>query len=172
MRKTLAVLLSAVALTSATQLAHAEVSDKDMQLIGRALSFVEGGATGDVTVAIVYSNDVPGSKDSADAIANVLGTGLKAGKVTLIAKVVPVSDVSSVPSGQAVFVPVGMQSQYSKISSASAITVSTDKACVDAGACVVSVASEPKVEIYVNRSAAGARSINFASAFRMMIKEI
>mgnify|MGYP003116887112 CR=1 FL=1 len=172
MQKKLAVLFSAVALMSANWLAHADVSDKDMQLIGRALSFVEGGATGDVIVAIVYSDDVPGSKDAADDVATVLGSGLKAGKVTLVGKVISVSDVSSVPSGQAIFVPEGMQSQYSKISSATAITVSTDKACVDAGACVVSVASAPKVEIYVNRSAAGARSINFASAFRMMIKEI
>ncbi len=145
---------------------------KDMQVIGRALSFVEGGAKGDVTIAIVYADDAAGSKEEADAVAGILGGGLKAGEVTMKPQVVSVSDLGSAGSAAAIFVPAGMAGHYGAIKGTGKLTLTTDQSCAEAGACVVSVQSSPKVEIVVNRSAASAASVSFAAAFRMMIKEI
>jgi hypothetical protein len=37
---------------------------------------------------------------------------------------------------------------------------------------VIAVTTDPKVEIYVSRSASAAAGVSFGSAFRMMIKEL
>lgn len=171
MRKSLTALSIIAASMLATVPAHA-AGERDLQLIGRALSFVEGGATGNVTLAIVYADDVAGSQAEAESISAILGSGLSAGQVTLRPQLISISDVSGIGSDAALFVPSGMSAHYSAISSAPSITVSTDRACADAGACVVAVQSQPSVEIYVSRSAADARSVSFASAFRMMINEL
>jgi len=52
------------------------------------------------------------------------------------------------------------------------ITIGSDRACVVSGACVMGVATDPKVDITVNRAAAAAVGATFKAAFRMMIKEI
>ncbi|HBH88703.1 hypothetical protein [Ponticaulis sp.] len=171
MRKSLAALSIIAASMLATNAAEA-AGERDLQLIGRALSFVEGGATGNVTLAIVYADDVAGSQAEAEGISAIVGSGLNAGQVTLQPQLVSVSEIGGLGAGTAIFVPAGMSAHYSEISSSSAITVSTDRACAEAGACVVAVQSDPSVEIFVSRSAADARSVSFASAFRMMINEL
>jgi hypothetical protein len=65
------------------------------------------------------------------------------------------------------YAAVGAAAKAKKI-----ITIGTDAGCVKSGACVMGVATEPKVEITVNRSAAEAVGAAFKAAFRMMIKEI
>ena len=171
MRKSFAALSMIAASMLMSTTAHA-AGERDLQLIGRALSFVEGGATGDVTLAIVYSDDVAGSQAEAESISGLIGSGLNAGQVTLQAQLIPVSEISGLGSDSALFVPAGMSAHYGDISASSAVTVSTDRACAEAGACVVAVQSDPSVEIFVSRSAAEARSVSFASAFRMMINEL
>ena len=163
--------IGAIACASLAPAAYA-ADAKDMMVIGKALGFVEGGAKGDVTVAIVYADDVAGSKEEADAVAGILGGGLNAGDVTMKPKVISIGDLGSAAGAAAVYVPAGMSAHYSALSSSKLLTVTTDDACAQAGACVVSVKSAPKVEIIVSRSAAAAKSVNFAAAFRMMIKEI
>lgn len=155
----------------ATFQAHA-TDTKDMQVIGRALSFVEGGANGDVTVAIVYSNDAPSSKADAETVAGLLEGGLDAGKVKMFPKLVEIGDIASASDAAAVFVPQGMSPHFPSIAGANKLTVTTDKTCVDSGSCVVYVQSAPKVEILVSQAAASASSVSFAAAFRMMIKEV
>lgn len=145
---------------------------KDMQVIGRALSFVDGGAKGEVTVAIVYAPDAAGSKAEADEVAALLGSGLAAGDVTMKPKVIAISDLASAGSAAALYVPKGMSAHYGALSALKKLIVTTDDDCVKAGACVLSVKSAPKVEIIVSRSAAAAKSITFGAAFRMLIKEI
>ena len=145
---------------------------KDLQIIGRALSFVEGGANGDVTVAVVYSDDVPASKTEAESVAALMDGGLSAGKVNMFPKLVSVSDLGGAADAAAVFVPTGMSGHFDAIRNANKLTTTTDNDCVQAGACVVYVQSAPKVEILVNREAASSASVSFAAAFRMMIKEV
>jgi hypothetical protein len=45
-------------------------------------------------------------------------------------------------------------------------------AATQAGNCAVSVQSDPKVQITVNKAAASASGVSFASAFLMMVTEI
>lgn len=166
---------AAVAAAAATLMlagAAEAAGERDLQVIGRALSFVEGGPSGSVVLAIVYSDDAPGSKEEADATAAAIGGGLAAGEVTLTAQVVPVSALASASGAAAVFVPAGMAAHYDAIKASGKISFSTDRACVTAGGCVVAIQSAPKVEIVVNRAAAAAASVSFESAFQMMINEI
>ena len=96
-KRHLAALIAAGACLLAPSAAAADA--KDMQVIGRALSFVEGGAKGDVTVVVVYSDDAAGSKDEADAVAGILGAGMAAGDVVMKPKVVShMTHKATVPS--------------------------------------------------------------------------
>ena len=93
MRKSLTALSIIAASMLATVPAYA-AGERDLQLIGRALSFVEGGATGNVTLAIEYADDVAGSQAEAESISAILGSGLSAGQVTLQPQLISISDVS------------------------------------------------------------------------------
>jgi hypothetical protein len=43
---------------------------------------------------------------------------------------------------------------------------------VNAGQCALGVSTQPKVEIFVNKSAASAAGVDFLPAFLMMVKEV
>ena len=152
--------------------AFAETTQRDREVIGRALSFVEGTSGSDRTVAIVYD---PASEGEAQALASTMAGGLSAGRVTLNARLVPMSEASSLGGAHAAVLlgsASGDAGVFSAASSAGVMTVSTDMACVQSGQCVMGVQSAPSVRIVVNRGAAGASSVSFAAAFAMMIEEI
>lgn len=163
-----ALALGAAMLPSAASAAEA----KDLQVIGRALSFVEGGAKGEITMAVVYADDAAGSKAEAEQIVALIGAGLSAGDVTIKAKLVPMSGLAGAGSVAAIYVPAGMSAYYGALGAMKKLTVGTDRACAVSGGCVLAVQSTPKVEILVNRASAAASSITFAAAFKMMIKEL
>ena len=173
-RKTIGAMLAAAAgVLLSVSASHADVSKLDAQIIARALGFLENPVTGDATVGIVHAGDA--GKTEADQLAGVLGGGLKAGKVTLIPKIVDVSELSTLSGAPVVFVPAGMAAQFDAIagyvSSNKAISVTLDEACVDAGKCVMAVKSKPKVEIIVSQAASAASGAAFKAAFKMMITE-
>ena len=152
--------------------AFAETTQRDLEVIGRALSFVEGTSGSDRTVAIVYD---PASEGEAQALASTMAGGLSAGRVTLNARLVPMSEASSLGGAHAAVLlgsASGDAGVFSAASSAGVMTVSTDMACVQSGQCVMGVQSAPSVRIVVNRGAAGASSVSFAAAFAMMIEEL
>jgi hypothetical protein len=169
MRKYILPVLAGAILSSP---AFAETTQRDLEVIGRALSFVEGASGSDRTVAIVYD---PASEDEAQALASTMAGGLSAGRVTLNARLVPMSEASSLGGAHAAVLlgsASGDAGVFSAASSAGVMTVSTDMACVQSGQCVMGVQSAPSVRIVVNRGAAGASSVSFAAAFAMMIEEI
>jgi len=69
----------------------------------------------------------------------------------------------------AVFVPGADDAR--KAAGAGVVTVGSDVACVEAGACVVAVEVQPKVSIYVSKAAASAAGVAFDPNFKMMITE-
>lgn len=155
-----------------TPSAQAETTQRDLEAIGRALSFVEGASGSDRTVAIVYD---PASEAEAQALASSMAGGLSAGRVTLNARLVPLADAASLGGADAAVLlgaAAGDAGVFSSASSAGVMTVSTDMGCVESGNCVMGVQSAPSVRIVVNRSAATASSVSFAAAFAMMIEEI
>jgi len=152
--------------------ASAETSQRDLEVIGRALGFVDGAAGSERVVAIVYDS---ASEGEAQALNEVMSGGLSAGRVTLNGRLVPAGDLSGLSGADAavlVGAAAGDDGVFSAASGQGVMTVSTDMGCVESGACVMGVQSAPSVRIVVNRGAASASSISFAAAFAMMIEEI
>lgn len=147
---------------------------KDLQVAGRALTFLEGGPTGRVTLGIVFDPSKPASVAEKNALLATLGGGYSAGTITLVGKAIEVGDVGGASGVGALYVTRGIA--YGAVGAAARgkrlVTISSDPGCATSGACVMSVVSEPKVEIIVNRSAAQAVGAVFKAAFRMMIREV
>ncbi|KQY35015.1 hypothetical protein ASD38_00095 [Caulobacter sp. Root487D2Y] len=128
--------------------AHADAA-KDVQVAGRALTFLENGPTGKAVLGVVFDPSKPASvaeKNAASAVSGVSGVA-----------------ALYVTTG----VNVGAAAKAKKL-----ITIGSDVSCATSGACVMSVSADPKVEIVVNRAAAAAVGAVFKAAFRMMIREV
>ena len=80
----LAVLLSSAA--------SAQTTERDLAVVGRALSFLEGASGSDRTGAIVFD---PASAAEAEALNAAMAGGLSAGRVTLNGQLVPVGQAVS-----------------------------------------------------------------------------
>jgi hypothetical protein len=147
----------------------------DVQVAGRALSFLAKPLTGEVTVGIVYSPTNPLSQQSAQDLQKQLGSGLRVGNLTLKPALVTLADAARSSAG-IFFLTPGVGSEAAAlpdITKAKHIPcVTTDLDQVTAGRCTVGVRSTPKIEIVVNRAAAAASGTTFSTVFRMMITEL
>lgn len=165
--------LTAGALLASPGAAFADAA-KDLQVAGRALTFLENGPTGKATLGVVFDPSKPASVAEKNAVMAALGSGYSAGAVTLVGKPVEAGVVGGVSGVNALYVTGGVN--YAAVGGAAKgkklVTIGSDPACVRSGACVMGVTTTPKVEITVNRAAAAAVGAAFKAAFRMMIKEI
>lgn len=155
--------------------AHAETTAKDAQVIVKAIGFQATKPSGEVKVAVVFAPDQPDSvKDAEQAKAALEAARTPA--LTPVPVLVPVGQLATLDTCQMVFVTAGTAAARDAIFEAAKsrklLSVSTDATCAQAGKCVMAVKSEPRVEILVNRAAAQASSVEFTTAFRMMISEI
>ena len=154
--------------------ARGEVTQADLQLAARALSFMEKPLTGTVRLGVVY---IPGDDQSlrdADAVVRVLGASLKAGSLVFKPAAVSIDQATSAPV-DAFFLPDSLGSRARKILAATerkhVPCITLDIAQVRNGTCVLGVQVVPKVQIYVSRSAAASSGISFVAVFRMMVTE-
>jgi len=165
-----AALLALTVVATSFSVAHADTA-KDLQVAGRALTFLENGPTGKVVLGVVFDPSKPASVSEKNAVMAAIGGGMSAGAVTLTAKPVEAGAVGGVSGVDALYVTtgvnVGAAAKAKKL-----ITIGSDTACATSGACVMSVSADPKVEIVVNRAAAAAVGAVFKAAFRMMIREV
>jgi len=154
--------------------ANAATTEKDLQVIARAAAFTEGLAKGELKAAVVYDAGSASSKADADGIAAIMGGGLSASGVTLKPVVMSSGSLGGLAGVNIVIVASDSAAVHGSVFSAAGnkLTVSTDMSCVKSAKCVMGVASDPKVEIVVNRNAASGAGVSFAQAFRMMISEI
>jgi hypothetical protein len=163
-----------IALAMAAPLAANADEAKNLGVAGRALTFLENGPSGRVVLGVVFDPGKPGSVAEKNAIMAALGSGYAAGAVTLVGKPVEASEVGGVGGVGALYVTGGVN--YAAVGAAAKakklITIGSDSACVNSGACVMGVSTDPKVEITVNRAAAAAIGVAFKAAFRMMIHEV
>ena len=152
--------------------ADAQTGQRDLEVIGRALNFVEGASGQERTIAIVYE-----ASDEAEAneLASLMDGGLRAGRVTLTARLVSIQNLSSLDGVDAAIL-VGSTSEnstaFDAASSRGVMTVSTNMQCVENARCVMGVQSNPSVKVVVNRNAANGSSVSFTAAFAMMVEEI
>jgi len=155
---------------------RADVTAKDLQLLGRALTNLDPPASGAVNFAIVYAPDNPDSGKEADDIKKLLGDGLAVGAVTIKPLMVKVNDTVSVADVAGYLMTKGTGPVSAKMN---ALFKASKKPCVTfdvdqvrGGSCVLSVRSAPAVEIYVSKAAAAANGVSFTGAFLMLIKEL
>jgi hypothetical protein len=154
---------------------HAEITSGDMQIMGRALTFLDKPLSGEVIIGIVYSTDNPQSVREADQLQRLLGGGLRVGNVLLKPLTVALDHVSQA-NVDVLFLTAGLGEQALPVAAASRSRhlpcITTDLSQVKSGRCPVGVSSKPTIEILVNRAAALANGTPFSTLFRMMINEI
>jgi len=155
--------------------ANAEVTEDDLHIAARALSFMESPFTGETRVGIVYDPDNARSARQAETVRSILADGLEAGELILTPVMVPIG------KGASADVDLLFLTEYlgdrsatisELVSSKGIPCVTTDIAQVRSGACVMAVRSAPRVEILVNRQAADLTGTSFTAVFRMMITEL
>lgn len=173
-RKLIIGLLCAAS-TLAPCAAHAAVTAKDIQVAGRVLGFTATPLSGDVKLGIVYDPSNAGSTADEQALIAILGSGLTVGGVNLIGVPVTLANVATTPA-DVLFLTAGLGAAGAAAGAQAAakkqMCITTDLSATQAGNCAVSVASDPKVQITVNKAAASASGISFGAAFMLMITQI
>lgn len=154
---------------------QAEVTRTDLQVAARAMSFMEEPLSGIVRVGVVYVPAQPASLRDAELVRSQLGDGLRVGNIELRPMMVPLDTVATAEVD--LFLLTGRMLEHDKrvaaVSNAKQIPcVTTDVRYVTSGACAMAIRSTPSVEIIVNRDSARASGMRFATAFRVMIKEL
>jgi hypothetical protein len=148
------------------------VSDRDLQVLGRAVGFLRPELPAEAIVAIAFDAANPSSRRDAEAIADRFGEGVRGGGVLLRPRLVAVNDLAA-ERFSVVIAAVGASGPQvmAATRTAHALCVTGDLAAVRAGLCTMTIQTGPRVEIWVNHEAAAAAGIDFAAAFRMMVRE-
>lgn len=152
-----------------TSPAEAGFTAKDAQIMGRVLGFLDQAPPATVNLAVVY--DSPASQKEAEGLMGVL-TG-KAGNFTLVPKLVKVGDLAGASANAILLMDgVGGSAAADTVKSKKIPCFTGDTSLVKSGACLISIRTDPKVEILVSGPLQKASGVGFGAAFRMMITEI
>jgi ABC-type uncharacterized transport system substrate-binding protein len=155
--------------------AGATVTETDVLVAARALSFLQNPPTGEVRVGIVYSSGEPRSVEEADQLQQIRAGGLKVGNLTIAPLKVKVDELAST-NVQLLWLTADMGRDGERVADATKAKqipcITVDIAAVHSGECAMGVRSQPRVEIIVNRAAAAKSNMSFATAFRMLVTEI
>ena len=161
-------------LTLGSTSAAAEASLQDLQILVRALGFLERPPAGLAELGIAYPAASAAGRAEAERVAALFGDGLRAGALTLRPRLVPADAAGEAPV-VAVLLTDAALPQAAQIAVAlagrSVPTIATNAAAIGGGQIVLVLRSQPRVEILVSRTAAQTARVNFATAFRMMIQE-
>ena len=151
----------------------ASFAAKDLEVLGRAIAFMQPPLAPDAIVAIAYVAGSADSRRDAEAIAALIGGGLRAGHTVLRPRIVDIGGLE-VGGFQVVIAAAGANGAQLNTAAraAHALCVTTDVDAVRGGFCAMAITTEPRVEIIVNHAVAAAAGIEFAAAFRMMIQEM
>jgi hypothetical protein len=155
--------------------AQAEVTARDLQIAARTLGFLDPPYTGDIRMGLVYDPGSTSSAQQAEAVRRLLEGGLAVGNLRLLPVLVSLTDASSTDVNIFFLIEdVGANTHalQALFAERKLPCLTTDLEQVRAGVCAVGIQSVPRVEILVNRAAAGASNTRFASVFRMMIVEL
>lgn len=149
--------------------AEAGFTAKDAQVMGRVLGFLDQAPPATVTLALVY--DSPASQKEAEGLMGQLAG--KAGNFTLVPKVVKASDLGGSGANAILLMDgVGGSAAADAVKSKKIPCFTGDTALVKSGNCLISIKTDPKVEILVSGPLQKASGVGFGAAFRMMITEI
>ncbi len=166
------ILVAAAVSASIIAPASAQTTQRDLEVIGRAMSFLQGASGSDRVIAIAHAAD---GAAEAQAISDMMSGGLSTGRVTLTGRLVDAADSAGLAGAHAVIL-VGSALDDAGLRDAAAaqgvLTVSTLTDCASAGSCMLGVASAPSVRIVVNRANLDSAGIGFDPAFVLMVEEV
>ncbi len=151
------------------------MTQSDLLIAGRALSFMENPPSGPIRTGIVYSPSDPHSVEEAANLATMLAGGFHVGNFTMLPVLVKIDDLAAANVGLILLTDhIGSDGlRVPSVTKAKHIPcVTVDISQVQNGDCVMGVKSDPRIEIVVNRAAAAGSGTTFATVFRMLITEI
>jgi hypothetical protein len=145
----------------------------ELQILAKALVFLQPPLSGEAVVAIVYAAGNPDSRRDADALAAEFGSSFRVGEATLTPMVVA-SNALAASRFNLVISAAGASSErvIEAARAQHALCVTADLAAVRAGTCTMAIQSFGRVEIYINREATNGAGLTFATAFRIMVHEL
>jgi len=154
--------------------AAAEATPQDLQVLVRALGFLERPPTGVAELGIAYPLASVAGRAEAERVAAAFGEGLRAGALTLRPRLIPVEAVGRAQVAALLLTDAALP-QAAQVAAALAgsgvPTIATTTTALEGGKVVLVLRSQPRVEILVSRAAAQTAQVGFATAFRMMIQE-
>jgi len=151
----------------------ASLPPQELQILAKALQFLDPPLTGEAVVAIVYAAGDPDSRRDAEALAAEIGSSLRVGGATLTPMVVDLAALASTRFSLVIMATGADSAMVSEAASAQhALCVTADLAAVRAGTCTMAIQSDRRVEIFINREAAIRAGLTFATAFRIMVHEL
>jgi hypothetical protein len=151
----------------------ASLTQQDLQILGSALTFVQPRPASGGDVAIVYDPGSPESRKDADSIKAAIGNGLTGAGITLT-PVLVAADALSAAHFALVIVAIGANSPavLRALQARHVLCVTGEQSAVQAGICTMAIQSSGRVDLLVNSQAAQQTGISFATAFRMMVREL
>jgi hypothetical protein len=152
--------------------AAASLSSRDVQIIAKALGFLDPAPQGG-TVAVIYSAGDAASRADAQAIVALFGDGLASGSGIITARPIDAGSLGDGTGFVAIILAAGAEHAGPATSRAHRLlSITAAEDLVRSGRCVMAVQSEPRVEITVNRAAAQAAGVAFTAAFGMLVHQI
>lgn len=151
----------------------ASLQRQDIDILGRALAFLDPAVPAGAIVAIVYAADDPASRRDAEALLEQFGPGLATASGVLPARLVESSTLAGGQYGlivAAAGAPAGVVAAAARAQHV--LCVTGDVAAVQAGTCTLALRSAGRVEILLNRDAASQSGQRFTTAFRIMVHEL
>ncbi len=150
------------------------VSLQDLQIAGRVLRFIDDHSSKVVSLAVVYDQANARSHDEAVAIGALLGTGLLVGELVLKPLLVSQDELAGAVGYGAIFATAGVNGALlqaaTRLHQVPCLTGHLEQ--VEQGDCTIAIRSMPNVSIVVNGASATSAGVRFATAFRMMVREI
>jgi len=169
-----ACLLAAVAVHGGAAGDEPGLTLQDMRIAGRVLGFQTRHLAGPLPVAILFDGANPASRKEASAISGLLGQGLQVDDLILQPVLLEQAHIPPAASFGAVVATSGVDSTRLRtmLERMRVPCLTAHYAQVSEGACIVLIRSSPTVSIIVNETNAASADVHFATAFRMMVREI
>ena len=147
---------------------------QDIQVAGRVLHFQDAHLPREITLAIVYNAAEVHSRDEAVALGALLGSSLLVGDLVMRPRLVEQAYLSKTTGFSAIFTTTGVDDALigESLRQHQVPCLTRHLEQVEHGTCIVAICSVPTVRIVVNEANAVIAGIHFATAFRMMVREI
>jgi len=161
-------IMAVLALGLTAPAAQAELSAMHVNVALKSIKFLQPAPQAGDVAAFVYKDGDAASKSVAEQLAGGMDTSVLAARVTS-------SSAPDLSKARLVFVTDAALADIAGINAVAqpnhAAAVASQTSCSEAGECVLTVETEPKVQIYLSAAAAGKAGVSFSNAFMMLVKK-